>query len=163
MRKRMDAYIHHYGLNKDTIIQPGVSLTCEHCSIGKIETGHKVLITRNVNIDYTGGINMGNGVSIAEGSKILTHGHTYLGFRKDFIDKKSRAYLTPLTIEDNVFIGAHVIIMPGVGIIGENSMISAGSVVTKPIPANSMVSGNPAIVTATIPKGMRTFYRYKKQ
>lgn len=49
----------------------------------------------------------------------------------------------PVTIEDNVFIGAHSIILKGVT-IGENSIIGAGSVVTKSVPPNQIWGGNPA-------------------
>lgn len=51
----------------------------------------------------------------------------------------------PVLIEDRVWIGAHVIILPGVS-IGHNSAIGAGSVVTKDIPANCIAAGNPARV-----------------
>lgn len=48
-----------------------------------------------------------------------------------------------MVIEDNVFIGARCIILKGVT-IGENSIVGAGSVVTKSIPANEIWAGNPA-------------------
>ncbi len=50
-----------------------------------------------------------------------------------------------ITIEDNVFIGARALIMPGVT-IGKNSIVAAGSIVTKTVPENSIVAGNPAKV-----------------
>lgn len=50
-----------------------------------------------------------------------------------------------VTIEDNVFVGAGVIILPGVT-IGKNSIIGAGAVVAKDIPEDSVVVGNPAKV-----------------
>lgn len=49
----------------------------------------------------------------------------------------------PIEINDNVFIGAKAIIMGGVT-IGPNVVVAAGSVVTKDVPENSIVGGNPA-------------------
>ncbi|WP_156165000.1 sugar O-acetyltransferase [Demequina silvatica] len=55
----------------------------------------------------------------------------------------------PIVIGDNVWLGGGVIVCPGVS-IGENSVIGAGSVVTKDIPANVVAVGNPARVIRTI-------------
>ena len=55
----------------------------------------------------------------------------------------------PVTIENNVWLGERVIINKGVT-IGENSVIGAGAIVTKDIPANSVAAGNPARVIKTI-------------
>ncbi len=63
-------------------------------------------------------------------------------------------YSDPIIIDDNVLIGANAIILPGVH-IGSHSYISAGSVVTRSIPPNSIVSGNPAKVTFDMEKGIR--------
>lgn len=49
----------------------------------------------------------------------------------------------PITLEDNVLIGFNSIILKGV-VIEENSVVAAGSVVTKSIPKNSIYGGNPA-------------------
>ena len=57
-------------------------------------------------------------------------------------DQKYRR-CAPVVIRDNVFIGAKCIILKGVT-IGENSIIGAGSVVTKNVPANQIWAGNPA-------------------
>src|SRR3954451_2927550 len=51
----------------------------------------------------------------------------------------------PVKISDNVWIGMHAIILKGVT-IGENSVVAAGAVVTKSVPANAVVAGNPAVV-----------------
>jgi maltose O-acetyltransferase len=55
----------------------------------------------------------------------------------------------PIVIEDNVWLGGAVTVLPGVT-IGENSVIGAGSVVTKDVPANSVAVGNPARVIRSI-------------
>lgn len=52
-------------------------------------------------------------------------------------------------ISDNVWIGANVTILPGVE-IGDCAVVGAGSVVTKNVPANTVVAGNPAVVIREI-------------
>ena len=54
----------------------------------------------------------------------------------------------PVKIADNVWIGMNAIILKGVT-IGENSVVAAGAVVTKSVPANTVVAGNPAVVVKT--------------
>lgn len=66
-------------------------------------------------------------------------------------------YSFPVTIEDNVWIGANVIVLPGVT-IGENSVIGAGSVVTKDIPANVVAFGSPCKVYREINAHDEAYY-----
>jgi len=54
----------------------------------------------------------------------------------------------PVKIADNVWIGMNAVILKGVT-IGENSVVAAGSVVTKSVAANTVVAGNPATVVKT--------------
>lgn len=56
----------------------------------------------------------------------------------------------PIAIGDNVWLGAGVIVAPGVT-IGDNTVIGAGAVVTRDIPSNVVAVGNPCRVTRTIP------------
>ena len=62
-------------------------------------------------------------------------------------DRPPRPKLTtaPVSIADNVWIGMNAVILKGVT-IGENSVVAAGAVVTKSVPANVVVAGNPAVV-----------------
>lgn len=85
-------------------------------------------------------ISIGNKVTITSGVVFLTHdGATWL-----IDDNKGRRFFySPVKVGNNVFIGVNSIIMPGV-IIEDNCIIAAGSVVTKSIPAGSVVGGNPA-------------------
>src|SRR5438034_6391612 len=54
----------------------------------------------------------------------------------------------PVKIADNVWIGMNAVILKGVT-IGDNSVVAAGSVVTKSVPSNTIVAGNPAAVVKT--------------
>ena len=54
-----------------------------------------------------------------------------------------------VTIGDNVYFGADVIVLKGVT-IGNNCIIGAGSVVTKDIPSNSVAVGNPCVVVSSL-------------
>jgi maltose O-acetyltransferase len=55
----------------------------------------------------------------------------------------------PISIEDNVWIGGAAILLPGVS-IGRNAVVGAGSVVTRDVPPNTVVAGNPARVIREI-------------
>lgn len=67
-----------------------------------------------------------------------------------FKDRPPRPKLKtmPVKIYDNVWIGMNAVILKGVT-IGENSVVAAGAVVTKSVPANTVVAGNPAVVVKT--------------
>jgi len=162
--KRVAAYKKAFNMGNDCWIENDVWVSREHQSQATVQFGHEVLLAKYVNIDYTGGLIVGNGVDIGEGAKILTHGHSYMGsmFDDKLMPNTNRAYATPLTIGDNVLIGARSIIMPGVKSIGENSIISVGSIVGKSVPPNSVVAGNPAKVIFNMPEGYRTYFKYNK-
>lgn len=159
--KRRAAYKKQYGLGENCFIGYGVKFHKHHFSNSEIIIGKSCQISENVNIDFTGGLIVGNGVAFLEGVKVLTHGHDYLGMKKekDLLPNSKRAFLSPLEIAANVTVGAHAIIMPGVHYIGKNSMISAGSIVTKRVPDNVIVAGNPAVVVGSI-EGMNIYQRY---
>lgn len=70
---------------------------------------------------------------------------------------KQAQYNASITIGKNVWIGAGAIILPGVQ-IGEHSVIGAGSVVCKDIPANVIAVGNPCKVLRTISEHDRKYY-----
>jgi acetyltransferase-like isoleucine patch superfamily enzyme len=69
-----------------------------------------------------------------------------------FKDRPLRPKLktAPVKIGDNVWIGMNAVILKGVT-IGENSVVAAGAVVTKSIPANAIAAGNPAVMVKKFP------------
>jgi acetyltransferase-like isoleucine patch superfamily enzyme len=93
------------------------------------------------------------GASITAYREVRIGRHCLLGHHLRIIDRNEYGLeqreiappAAPILIEDHVWIGAHVIILPGVR-IGRNSAIGAGSVVTKDVPANCLAAGNPARV-----------------
>ncbi|MBY0145903.1 acyltransferase [Neobacillus niacini] len=108
-----------------------------------MKIGKNCKIQAGVTFDYSFCwlIKIGNNVTIAPEAFILAH---------DASTMKELHYtkVGSITIEDNVFIGARALIMPGVT-IGKNSIVAAGSIVTKSVPENSIVAGNPAKVIST--------------
>lgn len=75
--------------------------------------------------------------------------------------EKAMQYNKPVHICENVWIGAGTVIVPGVT-IGKNSVIGAGSVVTKDIPENVVAVGNPCRVLREIGEHEREYF-YKKE
>ncbi len=92
----------------------------------------------NVYINAANGINFGNNIEIGPGSAIVSANHDLDNYS---ISKKNY----PITIGNNVWIGANCTILPTVS-IGDNVVIGAGSIVTKDIPANTVAFGNPCKV-----------------
>ncbi len=107
-----------------------------------LKVGSRCKISDYVYIDYSGGVNIKNNVSISEGAKIYTHDHDIRG---DDIDwQNNNIVFSALDIEDYVWIGASSIILPSVSKIGRGSVIAAGAVLTKDAEPLGIYAGNPA-------------------
>lgn len=109
-----------------------------------IRVGRDVFINQNCTMYDLGGIDIGDDVMIGPNVSIITSGHPLEPARR-------RAFVTakPIVIERNVWIAAGVTIIGGVT-IGENAVVAAGSVVTRDVPPNTLVGGNPARVIRSI-------------
>lgn len=120
-----------------------------YCNYGKnISLGNNVIININCTFIDDSEIIIGNNVLIASNVQLYTASHTPEPQERiiDDWEKKGttwfRTFSEPITIEDGVWLGGGVIVLPGV-VIGKNSVIGAGSVVNKSIPANCVAVGNP--------------------
>lgn len=126
-----------------------------HCDHGNnIFLGNDVIIGINCTFVDNAEIRIGNRVLIASNVQFYTSSHPVLPKERLVSDWKEkgttffRTYARPIEIKDNVWIGGGSIILPGVT-VGENSVIGAGSIVTRPIPANCVAVGNPCRVIRT--------------
>jgi len=88
-----------------------------------------------------GGLFIGNNVIIAPNVTIATGDHDYRDIAATTAEQEY--YGSPIHIHDDVWIGANAVIVGGVT-VGKHSVIAAGSVVTKDVPAYTMVGGVPA-------------------
>ncbi|MBO8449734.1 MAG: sugar O-acetyltransferase [Spirochaetes bacterium] len=125
-----------YGCNISIGNNVSVNMNCTFVDCNRIEIGDNVLIASNVQL-YTAA----HPVELAER---LTPDWT-----EDSGGYFCRTFARPIQIESGCWIGGGVIVLPGVR-IGEGSVIGAGSVVTKDIPANSLAYGNPCRVVRAV-------------
>lgn len=104
---------------------------------------YSTIIERGVILDklFPQGIHIGENTLIASGVVILSHDHC----KRINIDKP---YLVDTFIGKNCFIAVRSIILPGIK-IGDEVIVGAGSVVTKDVPSNCVVAGNPAKIIRT--------------
>ncbi|MHC9043216.1 sugar O-acetyltransferase [Microbacterium saperdae] len=107
----------------------------------------------NVNLTFVDDVDIGigNGVMIAPSVTLTTTGHpVHPDRRVDFA-----RFSEPIVIEDKVWVGSNVVVMPGVR-IGYGAVIGAGSVVTKDIPPMVIAFGAPCRVVRAIADGDMT-------
>lgn len=109
-----------------------------------IKIGNNVYIGPNANFDGSGGITIGNGVIFAPKVTIYSRSHNFNHDLKA-LPFDNVVWCAPVVIDDYVWIGTDVIILPGVR-VGKGVVIGAGSVVPKDIPDYAIAVGNPAKV-----------------
>jgi acetyltransferase-like isoleucine patch superfamily enzyme len=102
---------------------------------GLIRIGNRVFINHGSTITARESVMIGNDVALAEDVFVLDSGGH--GIEGGPVEAK------PVVIENGVWIGMRSIILPGVT-VGHRSIVAAGSVVTKDVPPESVVAGNPA-------------------
>lgn len=117
-----------------------------HCDFGfNIHTHGLVVINYNCVILDTSPVKIGSGTFIAPGVCLTCSGHAIDPEQRD----QGIGYSAPITLEDNVWIGANAVICGGVT-IGEGSVIGAGSVVRHDVPAGVVAAGVPCRVIREI-------------
>lgn len=108
---------------------------CDIYGAQHMEVGDNVFINRGALIRAQGGLTLGANVVIARNVAIYTYNHNFRGEALPF-DRNSIS--KPVTIDDNVWIGINVTIVPGVH-IGEGAVIGAGTVLSQDVPPLAIV------------------------
>jgi len=106
-----------------------------------VRIGSNVYLGRFCELDGFGGITIGNDVHIASFCAVYSSNHKY--DRRDLLIRKQGYVGKSVIIEDDVWIGSHVIILPGVT-IHRGAVVGAGSVVSHDVAENTIVAGVPA-------------------
>ena len=106
----------------------------------EIRVGRNVFVNQNCTFYDLGGLDISDDMMIGPNVSVITTGHPL-----EPSQRRAATIGKPIVIEKGVWIAAGAIIIGGVT-VGEHSVGAAGSVVTKDLPANSLVGGNPARV-----------------
>ncbi|MBR1504030.1 MAG: acyltransferase [Prevotella sp.] len=121
------------------------SFACINNAVGDVIIGDHTRVGLHNTI--IGPVSIGNHVNLAQGITVTALNHNFSDAGKR-IDTQGVS-TTPVVIEDDVWIGANAVILPGVT-IGQHSVVAAGAVVTKEVPPHSLVAGIPAKIIKQI-------------
>jgi acetyltransferase-like isoleucine patch superfamily enzyme len=106
--------------------------------------GLDVFVNQNCTFYDLGGLDIGDGVMIGPNVCLITSGHPLEPSRR-----RDGVTARPIVIGRNAWIGAGATLIGGVT-VGENAVVAAGSVVTRDVPSDTLVAGNPARVIRSI-------------
>ncbi len=131
-----------------------------HANFGgkHVHFGKNIFANFNLTLVDDSHIYVGDHTMIAPNVTIATAGHPILPQLRE----KGLQYNMPVHIGKNCWLGAGVIVLPGVT-IGDNTVVGAGSVVTKDLPANIVAVGNPARILRPIGEKDEIYYYKDKK
>lgn len=131
-----------FSLGTQSVIE---SFCCINNAVGDVIIGNNTRIGLHSTI--IGPVQIGNNVNLAQGITITALNHNTdnpnLRFDEQGITTK------PIIIEDDVWIGANAVILPGVK-VGSHSVVAAGAVVNKDVPSGTLVAGVPATIKKSL-------------
>ena len=126
-------------LGENSRVMPGLTVV----RANNVHIGKNVVIMNNCLMMSAGGITIDDNALVAANAQLISNNH----------DLEEHMIITckPIHLKRNCWIGAGATILPGVT-VGENSVVGAGSVVTKDIPDNCIAVGSPARVVKKLTK-----------
>lgn len=125
-----------FSLGQYSVVESGA---CINNAVGDVIIGDHTRI--GLHNTVIGPVTIGNHVNLAQGITVTALNHNFENVELR-IDEQG-VTTNPVTIADDVWIGANAVVLPGVS-IGSHSVVAAGAVVTKDVPAHSLVAGVPA-------------------
>lgn len=130
-----------FDLHKTSVVMGDFYFTRPHSLVqGRLTLGARTHLNHNVEIDYSGDVIFGKDIWVSQNVLIETHSHELAkGPKWDW-----PLTVSPLVVEDEVWIGANVLILPSVNRIGFGAIIGAGAIVTKDVEPWAIVAGVPA-------------------
>ena len=132
-------------IGRYTFLESGITV---QSASGRIEIGQRAYLSRGVTVGAIGLVEIGDFSLIGPGCYITDADHRFSNETVPVSDQ-GMSSKGPTVIEDNVWLGANVVVTSGVR-VGRRSVIGANSVVTRDIPAFSVAAGIPAKVVSTI-------------
>lgn len=121
------------------------SFSCINNAVGDVIIGNHTRVGLHNTI--IGPVTIGDHVNLAQGITVTALNHNFADTDKR-IDEQGVS-TNPVVIEDDIWIGANAVVLPGVT-IGHHSVVAAGAVVTKDVPPHSLVAGVPAKIIKQI-------------
>ena len=121
------------------------SYSCINNAVGDVIIGDHTRV--GLHNTVIGPVTIGNHVNLAQGITVTALNHNFAE-KKLRIDEQGVS-TNPVTIGDDIWIGANAVILPGVT-IGNHSVVAAGAVVTKDVPPHTLVAGVPAKIIKTL-------------
>jgi acetyltransferase-like isoleucine patch superfamily enzyme len=121
------------------------SFACINNAVGDVIIGDHTRVGLHNTI--IGPVTIGSHVNLAQGITVTALNHNFEDTNKR-IDEQGIS-TSPVTIEDDIWIGANAVILPGVT-VGHHSVVAAGAVVTKDVPPHSLAAGIPAKIMKQI-------------
>ena len=131
-----------FSLGRGSVVE---SYSCINNAVGDVLIGDYTRI--GLHNTVIGPVTIGSHVNLAQGVVVTALNHNFADSSLR-IDQQGVS-TQPVTIGDDVWVGANVVILPGVT-VGSHVVVAAGAVVTKDVPSNSLVAGVPAKVIKEI-------------
>jgi acetyltransferase-like isoleucine patch superfamily enzyme len=134
-----------FSLGQNSVVE---SYSCINNAVGDVIIGDHTRI--GIHNTIIGPVTIGSHVNLAQGITVTALNHNFSDTTRR-IDEQGIS-TNPVTIENDDWIGANAVILPGVT-IGQHAVVAAGAVVTADVPANTVVGGVPARIIKKINTG----------